>query len=189
MVGDPDLIQQDNIMYGKGNKNQLIYDYGSLNYVHYTAYFWLDFKSPYNDYSEKTGLMDLESSNTNFFSGLYKIISVKSRFADGKFTQELKNVRVKIQSNTGNQEDETRNPAAKAEPSKSTLIIQDDSTGVDESILQRQVDRVSQSFNDPNVTDSTVANANQAVNAAPDQTQQLIDNNPGDPNIPTSPFG
>jgi hypothetical protein len=189
IVGDPDLIQQDNIMYGKGEKGKFIYDHGSLNYVHYSAYFWLDFKTPYSDYNENTGLMDIESSNTNFFSGLYKIISVKNKFAGGKFTQELKNVRVKIQSNTGNQEDERGNKGNKAESSKSTLIVQDDSAGVDEAISQRQQDKLSQSNSDPNVTDQTVNNANAALRSAPDQTQQLIDNNPGDPNVPTSPFG
>jgi hypothetical protein len=189
IVGDPDFIQQDNIMYGKGEKGKFIYDSAGLNYTNYAAYFWLDFKAPYNDYNERTGLFDVASSNTSFFSGLYQIISVKSKFVGGKFTQELQNNRVKIQSNTGNQEDERGNRGIKAETSKSTLIVQDDSTGVDEAISQRQVDKISQSSSDPNVTDQTVNNANSALNAATDQTQQLIDNNPGDPNVPTSPFG
>lgn len=186
IVGDPDLIQQDNIMYGKGEKGKFIYDHGSLNYTHYAAYFWLDFKAPYTDYSETTGLFDIDSSNSSFFSGLYKIMAVKSRFTGGKFTQELRNVRVKIQSNSNNQEDERKNPAAKAETSKSTLIIQDDSTGLDEAINQRQVDRLITS-NAP--TEQITNAANAAQNAAPDATQQLINNNPGDPNVPSSPFG
>ena len=173
-------------MYGKGEKGKFIYDSGSLNYVNYAAYFWLDFKAPYNDYSESTGLFDINSSNSSFFSGLYQILSVKSRFSKGKFTQELHNNRVKIQSNSNNQEDERKNPAAKAETSKSTLIIQDDSTGVDAAINQRQVDRLISS-NAPTEQINNAANA--AQNAAPDATQQLINNNPGDPNVPSSPFG
>jgi hypothetical protein len=46
IVGDPDFIQQDNIMHGKSNPNQLIYDSGSLNFVHYQVYFWLNTHRP-----------------------------------------------------------------------------------------------------------------------------------------------
>jgi hypothetical protein len=182
ITGDPDLIQQDNVMHGKGNPNQLIYDSGSLNFVHYEAYFWLDFKSPYKDYKENDGLMDLASSNTNFFSGLYKILKVTSRFTNGKFTQSLDNFRVKIQSNTGNQEERTAR-GNRAESSTMTSMVQDDTTGVDAAIAQRQADRIAQT--PTNVVESVSAD----TPALPVTTQQLINNNPGDPNVPTSPFG
>lgn len=185
IVGDPDFIQQDNILLGKGEKGKLIYDSGSLNYVSYAAYFWLDFKAPYNDYSDNTGLFDVDSSNSSFFSGLYQIQAVKSKFSRGKFTQELRNNRVKIQSNTNNQEDERGNRGAKAETSNSTLIVQDDSTGVDTAAGRTQVDKLISS----GASTEEINNAANAVqNATTDQAQRLIDNNPGNPDVPTSPF-
>lgn len=102
IVGDPDLIQQDNIMYGvKTDKNKLIYDFGSLNFMHYEAYFKFKFKVPRNDYDPDTGLFDLTDSHSNTFDGLYKIVGVTNEFRGGKFTQKLDNFRVMKQSKSG----------------------------------------------------------------------------------------
>jgi hypothetical protein len=104
IVGDPDLIQQDNGMYGTNQPNsKTIFDSGSVNFQYYEAYFNLDFVAPLNDYDEGTGLFQVQSANAEMFNGLYRIITVESHFRGGRFTQQLKNARVKIQSNQSTQ--------------------------------------------------------------------------------------
>jgi hypothetical protein len=116
-VGDPDLIQQDNIMYGVNtDKNKLIYDFGSLNYLHYEAYFMFQFAIPRKDYDDETGLFDISSGNTNYFDGFYKIVSVTSEFRGGKFTQKLDNFKVSKQSNV-----KTDQSTVKTDSPKSTV--------------------------------------------------------------------
>ena len=121
IVGDPDLIQQDNIMYGVNtDKNKLIYDFGSLNYLHYEAYFMFQFAIPRKDYDDETGLFDISSGNTNYFDGFYKIVSVTSEFRGGKFTQKLDNFKVSKQSNV-----KTDQSPVKAYSPKSTVKTED----------------------------------------------------------------
>jgi hypothetical protein len=95
IVGDPDWIQQDNVLYGpnvpsgaKTLSNRVI------NYQDSVTCFQFTFKSPLKDYDDTTGLFDLSNSNTAIFSGIYQIIRVTSSFRNGIFTQKLDNVRV-----------------------------------------------------------------------------------------------
>jgi hypothetical protein len=133
IVGDPDLIQQDNIMYGtKTDKNKLIYDFGSLNFVHYEAFFRFEFVIPRKDYDPDTGLMDLSSATSNLFDGLYKIVAVTNEFRGGKFTQKLDNFRIMKQSKSSStvSTDSAREPTTtiKTEPANGTLNTQPTTT-------------------------------------------------------------
>ena len=52
----------------------------------------LTFKTP-QDFNDKTGVYELQSSPRGVFSGLYKVTQVESSFADGQFSQTLTMVR------------------------------------------------------------------------------------------------
>lgn len=158
IVGDPDLIQQDNILYGaSGRSNQLIYDSGSINFTDHEAYFYIDFKNPITDYNDDTGLFNLSSEETNFFSGLYRIIEIKSNFRGGKFTQTLQNYRVRRQSDAQNS-DSARTTATSSQPKAETATNT-------VSVAQPAA---------TTTTEQAIAN----VRSAPDETAALIANNP-----------
>jgi hypothetical protein len=96
IVGDPDWIQQDNILYGTNvPKNQKTLTNGTINFQDSVTCFNFTFKSPTKDYDDVTGLIPIDE--TAIFSGTYQVITVKSRFARGKFTQTLQNVRLRNQ--------------------------------------------------------------------------------------------
>lgn len=159
IVGDPDLIQQDNILYGANtNTNQLVYDSGSVNFADHEAYFFMEFKNPITDYNDSTGLFNLNDEETNFFSGFYRIIQVKSQFRQGKFTQTLQNYRVRRQSDSQNSDtvrSNTDSSQPKAEPASGKANV-----------------------TTPAATLSTAEQATANVRSAPDQTAALIANNP-----------
>lgn len=96
IVGDPDWISQDNMLYGTkaGNASQLI-DH-SINFSK-EQYFDFFFFSPSTDYNDSSGLFGADGDYADF-SGRYRVISVKSKFSGGKFTQQLKNVRLRNQT-------------------------------------------------------------------------------------------
>jgi hypothetical protein len=100
IVGDPDLIQQDNMIYGANAGTDPVYSNGSVNFVQKEAYFWFQFNTPMKDYDDNTGLFDINNEATEHFNGYYKINAVTSEFRGGKFTQKLENYRVKMQSNS-----------------------------------------------------------------------------------------
>ena len=98
IVGDPDWIQQDNVLYADGlPKDQKIVSNGVINFQNNITHFQFTFKSPTTDYDPITGLMDVSNSSTAIFSGKYHVITVTSSFRKGKFTQKLTNNRIRIQ--------------------------------------------------------------------------------------------
>ena len=101
ITGDPDWIQQDNILYSanlpSGSK---IASNGVINYQDSITHFQFTFKSPTKDYDDIKGLIDVSNSTTAIFSGLYHVISVTSSFRKGRFTQKLTNNRIRIQKDT-----------------------------------------------------------------------------------------
>jgi hypothetical protein len=109
IVGDPDWISQDNMLYGTkaGNSSQLS-DH-SINFSK-EQYFDFFFFSPATDYNENSGLFGSDGDYADF-SGRYRVISVKSKFSGGKFTQQLKNVRLRNQtaSTSGSNRSDTIN--------------------------------------------------------------------------------
>ena len=100
IVGDPDLIQQDNMIYGANAGTEPVYSNGSVNFVQKEAYFYFQFNTPMKDYDDATGLFDINNEAVEHFNGYYKINAVTSEFRGGKFTQKLENYRVKVQSNS-----------------------------------------------------------------------------------------
>ena len=101
IIGDPQLIKQDDLFYAQNVKpptsqltpnNSLYYDGGEL-YVN------ILFQSSV-DYDESTGLARPNNPNNpikysyNLFSGIYKIITVDNNFKQGKFEQTLDLVRL-----------------------------------------------------------------------------------------------
>lgn len=111
IVGDPDWIQQDSVLYGSSVlRDQKTLSNGTINYQGSGTYFKFTFKTPVQDYDDTTGMFNVKDQETVVFSGIYQVISIKNSFRKGKFTQSLKNVRVRIQK-----EAEVVNSAAKVQ--------------------------------------------------------------------------
>ena len=96
--GDPAWISQDYSLYGANVDTSPTLADGSINLAK-EAYFDFFFFSPTKDYDDNTGIFSLDGDYADF-SGRYKVISVKNKFAGGKFTQNLKNIRLRNQANT-----------------------------------------------------------------------------------------
>ena len=97
IVGDPDWISQDYaIMHPSLIGNESFLKNGSVNYTN-AVYFNFYFATPNTDYDDTSGLFN-PTGNYSEFSGIYRVISVISSFSGGKFTQKLKNVRVRNQN-------------------------------------------------------------------------------------------
>ena len=69
---------------------------GSVNFSN-PVYFNFYFATPDTDYDDTSGLFN-SGGKYSQFSGIYQVISVKSNFSNGKFTQKLNNVRVRNQT-------------------------------------------------------------------------------------------
>jgi hypothetical protein len=101
IVGDPDWIMQDNILYGPNvAKNKKTLSNGTINFQDSITCFKFTFKSPTTDYSDTTGLFDVSKANTASFSGIYQVLSVTSKFMKGRFSQTLANVRLRTQASS-----------------------------------------------------------------------------------------
>lgn len=99
IVGDPDWISQDySIMHPSLIGNQTYLNNGSVNFTN-PVYFNFYFATPNTDYDDTTGLFG-SLNNYSEFSGIYRVITVKSNFSNGKFTQKLTNNRVRTQTQT-----------------------------------------------------------------------------------------
>ena len=111
ITGDPDWIQQDNILYGDNvPSDKKTLDNGTINYQDSVTCFRFTFKSPNKDYDNVTGLIDTSKSVSASFSGIYQVIAVTSKFNKGRFMQSLKNVRLRLQKDS----DTKPAPAAKS---------------------------------------------------------------------------
>jgi hypothetical protein len=100
IVGDPDWIQQDNILYDVNSltPGQKTLSNGSISYFDSITCFQFNFKSPLKDYDDTTGMLEVGNSKQSaIFSGNYQVIRVVNNFSRGRFTQKLDNVRVRIQ--------------------------------------------------------------------------------------------
>jgi hypothetical protein len=99
IVGDPDWIQQDYYLYGPSMPVGMTMPNGTITYHQQPAYFYFQFYAPQDDYDEYTGLFANGEQNSAF-SGKYQVMKVTSEFKNGKFTQQLTNLRVRNQQNT-----------------------------------------------------------------------------------------
>jgi hypothetical protein len=106
IIGDPQLIKQDDLFYAQNIRpptsqltpnNSLYYDGGEL-YVN------IIFQSPV-DYDESIGLAipNLGRYTYNLFNGIYKIITVDNNFRQGKFEQTLDLIRLPVNAQDINQ--------------------------------------------------------------------------------------
>ena len=140
IIGDPQLIKQDDVMYNPNNKKGESLDgidsqSGSIVFDSGEVFAEVVFKTPL-DFDEKTGLMIEESAETSVFSGLYKIITVENEFSQGTFVQTLKLVRIfeqpeydtinasKIQNNQRDKEITT--PAEQASKARAEFAATDE---------------------------------------------------------------
>jgi hypothetical protein len=94
IVGDPDWISQDVPLYGPLIGTSVFVG-NSVNYLK-PAYFNFYFATPNSDYDDTTGLFNSEQTYSQF-SGIFQVAMVTSSFSGGKFTQKLKNYRVRNQ--------------------------------------------------------------------------------------------
>ena len=100
IVGDPDWVQQDNVLYevSKLTPGEKTLSNGTISYYDSITCFNFNFKAPLKDYDEKTGIFDVQPGKTAaIFSGTYQVLRVVNNFSKGRFTQKLDNVRVRIQ--------------------------------------------------------------------------------------------
>lgn len=99
IIGDPELIKQDDIFYNPTNNpdqrtaqavdpktNSVMYDAGEV-------FALLTFRTPL-DFDPVTGLAVYDAVDQSVFSGVYKIITVENEFSRGQFTQALNLIRL-----------------------------------------------------------------------------------------------
>jgi hypothetical protein len=104
IIGDPDYIPTGDGFFQKDELAGRMYTKpywpdGTINYDLTIPHVQVNFKTP-TEYNDITGLMDPAKQtkySSSAFSGIYKVIEVKSTFQGGTFTQNLLLVRTKVQ--------------------------------------------------------------------------------------------
>lgn len=101
IVGDPELIKQDDIFYNPMNNpdqrtasaqsidpktSSVMYDVGEV-------FALVTFRTPL-DFDPTTGMAVYDSIDQSVFSGVYKVITVDNEFSKGQFTQTLNMIRL-----------------------------------------------------------------------------------------------
>jgi hypothetical protein len=120
IVGDPDWIQQDNVLYGLNVPKAKTLSNGVINFQDSVTCFEFTFKSPTKDYDDVTGIFNVTETETAEFSGIYQVLTVSSKFTRGMFTQSLTNVRLRLQS-----ANDTRPTSAVTTSSRTTPTVTD----------------------------------------------------------------
>jgi hypothetical protein len=136
IIGDPDFIKQDDYFFGPGDKSA-IFAHKTPNHSIITdaneVFVNLAFNTP-GDYDD-TGLARPNSSgpySVNSFSGLYRVLTVKSYFSHGKFEQELKLIRHPSQETKGIKSDSS-NVSQEDRPTDAKDARQETITSLDTS--------------------------------------------------------
>lgn len=152
IIGDPEFIKQDDLFIKPNEDSQgyIVREWdttrtknGSIKTDNGEVYINLTFKTPV-DVNDETGMMKFSEERTSVFSGIYKILEVRSYFNRGQFTQDLVVVRIFDQEpenapstersadstptlTPGNQGTETPSPeAAEQSPSEALPEAQDE---------------------------------------------------------------
>jgi len=120
IIGDPDWISQDVPLFGPILPDGSFLGSGSVNFSN-PVYFNFYFATPNTDYDDTSGLFN-SGGKYSQFSGIYQVISVKSNFSGGKFTQKLNNVRVRNQT-------APKAPAARADKVNNSAPTASDNAG------------------------------------------------------------
>lgn len=96
IIGDPDFIKQDDILYIGNNINNV---QGSIPMDTGEVDVRVIFKTA-GDYDMNTGLLSKTTyqATNNVFNGLYRVLQVTSMFTSGQFTQKLSMVRLPNQA-------------------------------------------------------------------------------------------
>jgi len=165
IIGDPTLLKQDDFLYvpsptGSPNWNaqtsqaDFVRKYGHVRMENGTMVVRLTVNTPLDidtDYNN-TGLsFPPVSTRPAIFSGLYKIISIKSTFSKGKFTQVLKLVR-----HFNSDAVTTFNQVTENQREDNTQINGSNSVGVSQSNQTQAAGDTNGAFN-PNINDGGVA--------------------------------
>lgn len=110
ILGDPDYIPTGDGFFQKEELANRLYTEpywpdGTINYDLTVPHVQVNFKTP-TEYNDTTGLADPtvdKKYSSSEFSGIYKVIEVKSTFQGGAFTQKLELVRTKTQPDVNGQ--------------------------------------------------------------------------------------
>lgn len=110
ILGDPDYIPTGDGFFQKEELANRLYTEpywpdGTINYDLTIPHVQINFKTP-TEYNDLTGLMDPtvdKKYSSSEFSGIYKVIEVRSTFQGGAFTQKLELVRAKTQPDANGQ--------------------------------------------------------------------------------------
>ena len=113
ILGDPDYIPTGDGFFQKDELANRLYTKpywpdGTINYDLTIPHVQVNFKTP-TEYDDLTGLLDPtvdKKYSSSEFSGIYKVIEVRSTFQGGAFTQKLNLVRTKTQPDTNGQIDQ-----------------------------------------------------------------------------------
>jgi len=105
LIGDPYWMVDSGIgNYIAKKVTDAVTEDGTMTYDGSAVYTYITFRTP-SDVLEGTGLMGFPNQGkVSGFSGIYKVLSCESRFTDGKFTQQLKLVRMPGQATDFNLE-------------------------------------------------------------------------------------
>lgn len=110
ILGDPDYIPTGDGFFQKDELANRLYTEpywpdGTINYDLTIPHVQVNFKTP-TEYNDLTGLLDPtvdKKYSSSEFSGIYKVIEVRSTFQGGAFTQKLELVRAKTQPDANGQ--------------------------------------------------------------------------------------
>lgn len=149
IIGDPELIKQDDVFFNPANNPDQRADVvvdpksGSVIYDAGEVFALVQFRTPV-DFNPASGLVEWGAFETSVFSGMYKIITVDNEFANGVFTQTLDMIRLFDQptydSLQGSKINASNNRAAEVKTvadSKSPPSESDDFTGVDAAVARQ----------------------------------------------------
>jgi len=98
IIGDPELIKQDDIFFNVtttgSDRSRVLDDNNSIMFDNTDRYAKVTFKTPV-DFDQSTGFMITDTKYTTAaFSGIYKILIVDNEFRGGQFTQTLQLIRI-----------------------------------------------------------------------------------------------
>lgn len=118
ILGDPEFVKQDDLLYTPDQQSQrVIDDFGSLVTDATEIITKIIFRTPSD--IDQNGLMDFQTwENESSFTGLYRVIQVVSEFVRGQFVQTLDLIRLFHQesSKTSSQtNDDSREPTSRQE--------------------------------------------------------------------------
>jgi len=105
ILGDPYFLSDSGInsnYFSQPGENFLITADNAMNYEGSEIFIYLAFRTPVEpnlSVSKEGGLYDFPESGVSPFSGIYKVIKVVNKFANGNYTQTMNLVRIPGQEN------------------------------------------------------------------------------------------